>query len=407
MIRALLPALLFCAASARADDWPRFRGPSGDGVAAGPEAPIEWGPGKNVRWKAELDGAGNSSPMVSAGRVFVTVSREKGKLRRLHCFDRKSGSPLWTADLAYPQAAPTHAENPGCGSTPCADGERVVVWDASAGLHCYDFSGKELWSLDLGKVEHMWGTGSSPVIHGNLVYVNVGPGDRTSLVAVDKKTGAVAWKVDEPGGKSKDWIGSWCTPRVVTIDGAEQLLVGWPNHVKAYEPATGAEIWRCEGLGKLVYADVAVSGGIGVATGEDEGGDSIGFRLGGRGDVTATARLWARPRAMEVGTGIIVDGRLWTVDNNGVLRCTAVADGKPVLEARLPGGPAWSSMVSCAGRLYVTTRSGDTVVFAPDPKAFAPLAVNRLGEPTNATPAISDGEIFLRTSKALYCIAKP
>jgi outer membrane protein assembly factor BamB len=282
-----------------------------------------------------------------------------------------------------------------------------VVWHASAGLHCYDVDGKPLWSRDLGKVDHMWGYGSSPVLYGNLVLLNVGPGDRTSLVAVDKKTGEVAWKSDEPGGKSKEWIGSWCTPRIVTIDGRDQILVAWPNHVKAYDPSTGKEIWRCEGLGKLVYADVAVSDGLAVATGEDEGGDSIGFRLGGKGDVTATAKLWARPRAMEVGTGMIVDGRLWTVDNNGVLRCISVSDGKPVLEARLPGGPAWSSIVSCAGRFYVTTRSGDTVVFAPDPKAFAPLAVNRLGEPTNATPAISDGEIFLRTSKALYCIAKP
>jgi outer membrane protein assembly factor BamB len=406
MTRFLLPALLLCASSVRADDWPQFRGPSGSGVAAGPEAPVEWAPGKNVRWRTSVDGTGSSSPVVSQGRVFVTVATEKGRKRSLVCFDRKTGMSLWTRTVDAP-AEPTQQDNPFCGSTPCADGERVLVWHASAGLHCYDVDGKPLWSRDLGKVDHMWGYGSSPVLVGNLVLVNVGPGDRTSLVAVDKKTGEVVWKSDEPGGKSKEWIGSWCTPRIVTIDGRDQVLVAWPNHVKGYDPATGKEIWRCEGLGKLVYADVAVSGGIGVATGEDEGGDSIGFRLGGKGDVTSAARLWARPRAMEVGTGMIVDGRLWSVDNNGVLRCTAVADGKPELEARLPGGPAWSSMVSCAGRLYVTTRSGDTVVFVPDPKAFAPLAVNKMGEPTNATPAISDGEIFLRTSKALYCIAKP
>jgi outer membrane protein assembly factor BamB len=193
----------------------------------------------------------------------------------------------------------------------------------------------------------------------------------------------------------------------VTVDGKDEILVAWPNHVKAYEPPTGKEIWRCDGLGKLVYADVAVEAGIGVATGEDEGGNSIGFRLGGQGDVTATARLWSKPRSLEVGTGMIVDGHLWTADNNGVLRCTDVKTGQPSLEARLPGGAAWSSMVSSGGRLYVTTRSGDTVVFIPDPKEFRPLAVNKLGEPTNSTPAISDGEIFLRTSKALYCIAAP
>ena len=142
---------------------------------------------------------------------------------------------------------------------------------------------------------------------------------------------------------------------------------------------------------------MAIAGGIGVATGEDEAGDSIGFRIGGK-------RLWARPRALEVGTGMIVDGHLWTVDNGGFVRCTEVETGKEVLKDRLPGGAAWSSIVSAAKRLYVTTRSGDTVVFAPDPKKFSALAVNKLGEPTNATPAISDGEIFLRTSKSVTCV---
>jgi len=405
MMRNTIFAFLLLSSSLQADDWPQFRGPSGTGRGAGAEAPVEWGPGKNIRWKAPLDGVGNSSPIVSGGRVFVTVAKERGKLRQLHCFDRKEGRELWTAGLGLLPAESVRPDNPGCGSTPCADGERVVVWDASAGLHCYDFAGKELWARDLGKVDHMWGYGSSPIIHGDLVIVNAGPGDRTFLAGVHRKTGELVWKAEEPGGKSKEWIGSWCTPRIVTVDGQEEILVAWPNHVSAYEPATGKELWRCLGLGKLVYADVAVDAGIGVATGEDEAGDSIGFRLGGRGDVTTTARLWSRPRPLEVGTGMIVDGHLWTADNGGVLRSTDIQSGKVALEARLPGGAAWSSFVSSGNRLYVTTRSGDTVVFVPDPKEFKPLSVNRLGEPTNSTPAISDGEIFLRTEKALYCIA--
>jgi outer membrane protein assembly factor BamB len=404
MSRPALLVLLVSASIARADDWPQFRGPSGSGVAAGAEAPVEWGAGKNIRWRTPLGGTGSSSPIVSRGRVFVTAATDKGRKRSLVCLDRKTGTTLWTRTVDAPEE-PTQQENPYCGSTPCADGERVVVWHASAGLHCYDFEGKPLWSRDLGKVDHMWGYGSSPILHGDRVFLNVGPGDRTYLVAIDRRSGEIVWKAEEPGGKSKEWIGSWCTPRIVRIDGKDQLLVAWPNYVKAYDPAGGAELWRCGGLGKLVYADVAVDGGLGVATGEDEGGDCIGFRLGGQGDVTATARLWSRRRAMEVGTGMIVDGHLWTADNNGVLRCTEVASGKEVLQARLPGGAAWSSLVSSGGRLYVTTRSGDTVVFLPDRKAFAPLAVNKLGEPTNATPAISDGEVFLRTTKAVYCVA--
>jgi outer membrane protein assembly factor BamB len=313
---------------------------------------------------------------------------------------------LWTRTVEAPEGEPTQQDNPHCGASPCADGERVVVWHSSAGLHCYDFEGKPLWSRDLGKFAHMWGYGSSPVFHGDRVLLNCGPGERAFLASIDKRTGEVAWKAEEPGAKSSEWVGSWCTPRVVKVDGRDQVLVGWPGRVKAYDPATGEVVWSCAGLGKLVYADVAVGNGVGVATGEDEGGDCIGFRLGGRGDVTAGARLWARPRPLEVGTGMIVDGRLWTVDNGGLVRCTEAETGRELLKARLPGGAAWSSIVSSGKRLYVTARTGDTVVFAPDPKKFEPLAVNRLGEPSNSTPAISDGEIFLRTSKALFCVAE-
>jgi outer membrane protein assembly factor BamB len=398
-MRKTILAALLCSSIAVADDWPQFRGPSGTGIGAGPGAPVEWGPGKNIRWRTPIDGTGSSSPIVSRGRVFVTAATEKGRKRSLLCLDRKSGVLLWTRTVDSPEE-PTQQDNPYCGSTPCADGDRVVVWHSSAGLHCYDFEGKPVWSRDFGKVDHMWGYGSSPILHGDLVILNVGPGDQTFLVALNRKTGDVVWKAEEGGGKSKEWIGSWCTPRIVRVDGKDQVLVAWPNHVKTYEPATGKELWRCEGLGKLVYADVAVDGGIGVATGEDEGGNSIGFKLGG-------ALLWSNPRPLEVGTGMIVDGHLWTADNNGVLRCTEVATGKRALESRLPGGAAWSSIVSSGGRLYVTTRSGDTVVFLPDRKEFKPLAVNKLGETTNATPAISDGEIFLRTSKSVVCVGAP
>lgn len=393
------------APAARGDDWPQFRGPLGRGVSSETELPLEWGPGKNVRWRAALTGTGNSSPIVSNGRVFVTVAEDRGRKRSLVCLDRKTGKVLWTRAVSYAGVEPTQPENPYCGSTPCADGERVVVWHSSAGAHCYDFEGKPLWSRDLGKFEHMWGYGSSPVLHEDRVILNCGPGDRTFLVGLDKKTGEVLWKVEEAGGSSKEWVGSWGTPLVVEAGGRREIVVAWPSHVKGHDPKTGRVLWTCKGMGKLAYADVTVGDGIGVATGEDEAGDSIGFRLGGQGDVTATHRLWARPRPLEVGTGLILERHLWTVDNAGVVRCTEAETGKEALKERPPGGAAWSSMVLAAGRVYYTARSGETVVFKPDPKAFAVLAVNSLGEPSNATPAISDGEIFLRTSRAVYCVS--
>jgi len=389
----VLPTLAF------ADDWPQFRGPQGTGASADASFPLEWGPQKNIRWKTPLTGSGNSSPIVSKGRVFVTVAEDKGKKRSLLCLDRKTGAVLWTKTVTHDAAEPTQPDNPYCGSTPCADGERVIVWHSSGGLHCYDFEGKTLWTRDLGKFAHMWGYGSSPILHGDRVILNCGPGSRTFLIALDKKTGQTLWQADEAGGSDTKWIGSWCTPVVLKVDGKDQVLVAYPDRVKAYDPGTGKALWSCEGLGKLVYADVVVADGIGVATGEDEAGNCIGFRVGGE-------RLWSRPRAMEVGTGAIVDGHLWTVDNNGFVHCTEAATGKEVLKDRLPGGAAWSSIVAAGKRLYVTSRSGDTVVFAPDPKKFEAQTVNKLGEPTNSTPALSDGEIFLRTSQALYCVGE-
>ncbi len=390
--------LLLAAAPVAADDWPQFRGPGGLGRSGEKDFPAEWSATKNLRWRLALPGPGNSSPIVSKGKVFVTASESGGRKRTLLCADRADGKLLWSRSVDCP-AEPTHGDNPQCGSTPCADGERVIVWHSSGGLHAYGFDGAPLWSRDLGKFAHMWGYGASPVLHDGRVLLNAGPGARTFLTALDAKTGKTLWQQDEPGGDEKKWLGSWCTPRVAKIGGADQVIVAWPGRVKGYEPATGKLLWTVEGLGQLAYADVVIAGDLAVATGEDEAGDCLGLRLG-----AAPTRLWARPRALEVGTGAVVDGRLWTIDNGGIVRCTDMESGKEVHKERAPKGAAWSSLIQAAGRIYATSRSGETIVFSPDPAGIKVLAVNALGEPSNATPAFSDGEIFLRTSAALYAI---
>jgi len=397
-----------------AGDWPAFRGPLGNGVAQEDNAPLHWGPGKNVLWKATLPALGNSSPIVSHGCVFITCAEDEGKKRNLYCFDRRTGKELWVRTAEFPTVEPTHQSKPYCGSTPVADGARVVVWHGSAGVFCYNFDGKELWKTDLGKVRNEWGYGSSPILHRGKVILNFGPGDRAFLAALDLKTGKLLWKFDEPGGPKTllkgNW-GSWCTPIVAKVGGKDQILCSMLTQVVACDPKTGARLWFCEGLAEpladLVYPSPVVSGEIGVAFSGWANGPTFGFKLGGSGDVTASNRLWLVKQTQRVGSGVVVNGNVFIVNAGpGTAQCMECQTGKVRWIERLEGGESWGSVVMTAGRLYVTSRKGVTTVFRPDPDKLEVLAMNDLGEPSNATPAISDGQIFLRTDGHLYCIAK-
>jgi outer membrane protein assembly factor BamB len=183
---------------ARADNWPAFRGVDGRSITTDKGLPVEWGPDKNVRWRVDLPGRSNGSPIVWGDRVFLLQAVEKDKRRTLMCFDRANGKPLWQSGVTYADSESTHPDNPYCSGTPATDGERVVASFGSAGLYCYDFAGKELWHRDLGKLNHMFGNAISPVIVGDRVVVNFGPGEGARLVALDKRTGAVAWEAQAP-----------------------------------------------------------------------------------------------------------------------------------------------------------------------------------------------------------------
>jgi outer membrane protein assembly factor BamB len=402
------------AACAMAGDWPAFRGPAGNGVAQDDKAPLHWGPGKNVRWNAPLPGPGNSSPIVSRGRVFVTCAEDQGKKRNLYCFNRHTGEKLWVRTVEFPAFEPTHRSNPYCASTPVADGERVVVWHGSAGVFCYRFDGTKVWEKDLGAVRHEWGYASSPILHRGKVILNFGPGARTFLAALDLRTGDVCWERDEPGGldaTDQRMVGSWSTPIVITVEGKEQILCSMPKRVIACDPETGSRLWYCTGLADekvdLVYSSPLVSAGIGVAFTGWINGPTIGFKLGGSGDVTAANRLWLEKQPQRIGSGVVVDGRFYIVNAGpGTAQCIECRTGKALWTERLEGGESWSSLVMADGRLYVTSRRGVTTVFRPAASKLDVLAMNDLGEPSNATPAISDGQIFLRTDKHLYCIVE-
>lgn len=409
-------AVLTAACSAFAADWPAWRGPTGQGHSAEAAVPLKWSPTANVKWKVPLAHQGNSTPVIWKDRVFLTQANKGGTERSLLCLSRTDGRLRWQKDVAYAEKERNWDQNWYANASPATDGERVVACFGSAGLYCYDLDGKELWSrTDLGKWEHAFGNGSSPVLSGDLVIQWCGPNEkegRNYLLAVDKRTGKTVWETDAP-------TGSWATPVLATVNGKEQLVLGMSKdvknqpedkhgHLRGYDPKTGSELWSCRGLTSYVYTSALVGDGVAVGM-SGYGGAALAVKLGGAGDITAD-RLWVHPKnTQRVGSGVIAGGHVYMVDEDGRPHCYDLKTGADHWkdEAKLKGGVTWGSMVHAGGRLYVMMRSGETTVLAANPKHEV-LAVNSLGagEQTNSSPAVADGEIYLRTFRHLWCIAE-
>lgn len=406
------------AAPAGGADWPAFRGPEGNGVAAADAAPpLTWSREQNVGWRLPLAAPGNGSPIVIGETVYVTVADKPGKTLSLLAVDRKTGHERWQQSVSDDHPAPTHNTNPYASPTPTADAERVIVWYGDAGLHAYAHDGKTLWTVETPGLTHIWGYGSSPVLRDGRVYLNTGIGPEPFIAAYDAATGKELWKTPEPentGGVEKPggWIGSWGTPVFVSVDGQLQLLCAQPTRVVAYHPDTGEILWYCAGLknlprGNLVYSSLMVGDGVAAALG-GYNGPGMGFRLGGTGDVTESNRLWRHGMSnpQRIGSGVVIGEHLFMPNAGpGVLQCLNLATGEELWRARpQAGGNYWGSVVLAANRLYVTNQEGTTVVFAPNAEKFEQLAENRLGEHCNATPAVVGRELFIRTYGALYCL---
>jgi outer membrane protein assembly factor BamB len=410
-----LAAFLVVTASLSAADWPGWRGPDGQGISAEKNLPLKWSATENVKWKVSLAEPGNSTPVIWKDKIFLTQANKGGTVRSLLCLSRADGKILWQKDVSYKDTEKNWNPNWYCNASPTTDGERVYACFSSAGLYCFDLDGKELWKrTDLGKWEHRFGNGASPVLYGDLVIQWCGPNEgegRNFLLAVNKKTGETVWQTDEK-------FGSWSTPLIVNIDGKDQLLLGLANDVKGqpeanwgwlkgFDPKTGKEIWSCQGLSSFVYASPLFAKGIAVQM-AGFNGSAMAVKLGGTGDITKD-RLWMHPKNIQrVGTGAIVGDHVYILEENGVPHCYELATGKEVwqVEKRPGSSNTWSSMVVADGRLYVLTQNSDTHVFAASPK-YELLATNRLtGEQNNSSIAVSNGELFIRSHKTLWCIGE-
>lgn len=401
--------------SGQSGDWAQFRGPGGLGVSHERGLPLTWSSTQNIVWKTALPGAGASSPIVIGQRIYLTCytgygvpGQPRGDIaqlkRHLICLNRSDGKALWhwTAPTKLPEESSVR-EHGYAASTPAADSERVYVFFGKSGVFALDHSGRVLWQADVGSRSHGWGSAASPVLVGNLVIVNASV-ESESLVALDKRTGKEVWRA---GGIRE----AWNTPQVVSAGGGKtELVVAVFGKLLGFDPASGERLWSCNtDISWYMVPSVVAHEGIVYSIGGRTGG-ALAVRTGGRGDVTASHRLWTGRKGSNVSSPVLHEGHLyWAHESLGIAYCADAKTGRLVYEERLTPSPGniYASPVLADGRLYYVSRRGHTYVVAAKP-TFEQLAHNDLsdGSTFDGSPAVSHGQLLLRSDRFLYCIGK-
>jgi outer membrane protein assembly factor BamB len=421
-------------------NWPSFRGPDASGVADGQHPPVTWDAPKgiNVRWKTPIPGLGHSCPVVWGDRVFVTtaVSGDPNpKLRignygdvdsvndtskhswQVFCLDRDSGKILWsrTAFEGVPKIK-RHLKGSQANCTPATDGKRVVVCFGCEGLYCYDFTGKLLWQRDLGTldssfaidVQYEWGFGSSPILHEGLVILQADLGKDSFLAAYRLEDGSRAWSTP------RDEIPSWSTPTVWRNSRRVELVTNAAQYARGYDPATGQELWRLAKKSEVtIPTPVAGRDLVYVTSGNRPIQPIFAIRPGAAGDISLKPGedhneflAWSRMRGGPyMPTPILYGDYFYTCGNGGMVSCYEAATGKEVYKERLGGVSYTASPVAADGRLYFTSEQGQVRVVEAGP-VFKLLAVNEVGDPCLATPAISAGMVFVRSQHYVFALGR-
>jgi outer membrane protein assembly factor BamB len=405
--------LALCTPATGAADWPQFRGPGGLGTSGEKDLPTTWKGAKDLAWKAELPGPGGSSPVIVGDRVFVTCysgyGTDKGgdpaDLRcRLLCLDRQGGAVKWAREVPKEPEARYDgfiAQHGYASSTPACDGERVYVFFGKPGVFAFDLDGKQLWKASVGTGTHDWGSAASPVLYKDLVIVNAAV-ESGALVALNKTTGERFWK---HAGVEQ----SWGTPALVEAKGGKrELVLSMLGKVVGLDPDNGKELWQCGGINDYICPSVVAGDGVVYAIG-GRSATALAVRAGGRGDVTETHRLWTQNVGSNVTSPVLVGEHLYWVSDSGTAYCLKAATGDKEYNERLRGaGVVYASAVAADGKLYVVSRENGTFVLAARPK-FEVLAHNTLPDDRsifNGSPAVSNGQLFLRSDRYLYCIGK-
>jgi outer membrane protein assembly factor BamB len=403
----LFGGALTAALPAAASDWMRFRGPNGTGISGDREIPVQWS-SDAMRWKVELPGLGNSSPVIAGDHLFVQCSTDDGKQRLLLDLDTRDGHTRWTR-TAPGDRAKMHQRNTLASSTPATDGQIVctLFWDGhSVALHTYDLAGTELWHSNLGPFVSQHGAGTSPVIHERKVFVAYDQDGASMLYAFDAPTGKRLWQAPR-----RPFRACYSTPFILDRPGGPELIVASTAGVTGYDPTTGAVHWDWEwkfsGMALRTVASPVYTDGLVIAP----SGDGSGARhltAVHVGDKSTPPRLaWAKEKSlMPYVPGMLAwNGHLYYVNDQGGAGCLVAATGESVWEQRLTGGTS-ASPVLIDGKVYTVDEKGVVTVFAASP-TFQQLAKNDLGESVLATPAVADNRLYIRGRNHLFCIGKP
>jgi outer membrane protein assembly factor BamB len=422
-------------------NWPQFRGPDATGIADGQNPPISWDvkAGTNVRWKTPIPGLGHSCPVVWGNRVFVTTAVSANPDQKVRignygdvesvndtskhafhviCLDRDSGKILWdkVPIVAVPKIK-RHQKGSQANCTPTTDGKRVVACFGPEGLYCYDFAGKLLWKRDLGTIdssftldrEYEWGFGSSPIIFDNLVILQADLSHDSFVAAYSLEDGSRVWSTP------RDEIPSWSSPAIWRTGGREELVTNAAQYARGYDPATGKELWRLAKKSEVtIPAPVVSADRVIVCSGNRPIQPIIAVKPGAAGDISLkpgeksnASVAWGRMRGGPyMATPILYRGYLYVLSNAGILTCHAAETGAEVYKERVGGTSYTASPVAADYRIYLTSEQGEVRVVKAGPD-FHLLAVNKLDDYCLATPAISNGTLFVRSQHYLFALGKP
>jgi outer membrane protein assembly factor BamB len=401
---------LALAAAASAADWFQFRGPGGQGHSDA-KLPTTWGPKENVTWRKELPGVGWSSPVVAAGKIYLTTAVPEGdghSLRAL-CLDAKTGDVVWNVAVFKQDAgAPKiHKKNSHASPTPVFEDGKLYVHFGHLGTACLDAaSGSKVWATQELKYNPVHGNGGSPVVHGGLLAFSIDGTDKQAVVGLNKATGKVAWQTPRNNKTGANPF-SFSTPLVVTVNGAEQLISAGSGVVMALNPKDGKEIWRATyGAGySVVPRPVFANGLIYICTGYNTP-TLVAIRPDGSGDVTSTHVAWTVKKNVPHNPSLLAVGdSLYMVSDGGVLSCLDGKTGQERWTERVEKAYS-SSPLLANGLAYLLSEDGTTTVFKPDAAEYEAVATNKLNEKAQASFAVDGAALLLRTEKALYRIEK-